>query len=74
MRKPFVFFMVPKEGIEPTRPEGHWILNPARLPVPPLRHFKSGKAIISQSEWGMSREKPNVIFIRMAYVLTEVGQ
>ena len=28
---------VPKVGLEPTRPEGHWILNPARLPIPPLR-------------------------------------
>ena len=23
-------------GLEPTRPCGHWILNPARLPIPPL--------------------------------------
>ena len=23
-------------GLEPTRPNGHWILNPARLPIPPL--------------------------------------
>ena len=30
--------MVPKAGIEPARPERLWILNPARLPVPPLRH------------------------------------
>jgi hypothetical protein len=28
---------MPKVGIEPTRPEGHRILSPARLPVPPLR-------------------------------------
>ena len=28
---------VPKVGIEPTRPCGHGILSPARLPVPPLR-------------------------------------
>ena len=28
---------MPKVGLEPTRPEGHWILSPARLPVPPLR-------------------------------------
>src|SRR5439155_6629223 len=30
-------FRVPKVGLEPTRPEGHRILSPARLPVPPLR-------------------------------------
>ena len=28
---------MPKVGIEPTRPEGHRILSPARLPIPPLR-------------------------------------
>src|SRR5919197_463673 len=30
---------MPKVGIEPTRPEGHRILSPARLPVPPLRRI-----------------------------------
>ena len=30
---------VPTEGIEPTRPCGHWILSPARLPIPPRRLF-----------------------------------
>ncbi len=29
--------MVPEEGLEPSRPCGHGILSPARLPVPPLR-------------------------------------
>src|ERR1043166_4159690 len=29
--------MVPMEGVEPTRPRGHWILSPARLPIPPHR-------------------------------------
>lgn len=28
---------VPKVGVEPTRPFGHRILSPARLPIPPLR-------------------------------------
>jgi hypothetical protein len=28
---------MPKVGVEPTRPFGHRILSPARLPVPPLR-------------------------------------
>ena len=31
--------MVPEVGIEPTRPCGHGILSPARLPVSPLRHW-----------------------------------
>src|SRR6266508_3472101 len=30
---------VPAEGLEPTRPCGHWILSPARLPIPPRRLF-----------------------------------
>ena len=28
---------VPTEGVEPTRPCGHRILSPARLPIPPRR-------------------------------------
>ena len=32
--------MVAMVGIEPTRPRGHWILNPARLPIPPHRHIE----------------------------------
>src|SRR5437899_1068320 len=28
---------LPAEGLEPTRPCGHWILSPARLPIPPRR-------------------------------------
>jgi hypothetical protein len=32
---------VPGIGIEPTRPCGHRILSPARLPVPPARHADS---------------------------------
>ena len=32
---------VPTEGVEPTRPCGHWILSPARLPIPPRRHWES---------------------------------
>ncbi len=30
--------MVPKRGLEPPRPDGHYTLNVARLPIPPLRH------------------------------------
>ena len=29
--------LLPEVGLEPTRPCGHGILNPARLPIPPLR-------------------------------------
>ena len=31
---------VPGEGVEPSRPCGHRILSPARLPVPPSRHVR----------------------------------
>ena len=30
--------MVPENGVEPSRSCDHWILSPARLPVPPLGH------------------------------------
>ena len=30
--------MVPRVGLEPTRPKGHRILSPARLPIPPPGH------------------------------------
>ena len=29
---------VPEAGVEPARYYYHWILNPARLPIPPLGH------------------------------------
>ena len=29
--------VLPAEGLEPTLPCGHWILSPARLPIPPRR-------------------------------------
>ncbi len=34
-----LFCRVPEGGLEPPRAEAHWILNPARLPIPPLRHY-----------------------------------
>ena len=33
--------LVPEEGIEPTHPCGYEILSLARLPVPPLRLFRT---------------------------------
>lgn len=30
---------IPAAGVEPARPCGHWILSPARLPIPPRRHI-----------------------------------
>ena len=40
VRPKYLFLLVPKGGLEPPRPEGHWILSPARLPIPPLRHIR----------------------------------
>ena len=31
---------IPAAGVEPARPRGHWILSPARLPIPPRRHIR----------------------------------
>ncbi len=35
---------MPKRGLEPPRPDGHYTLNVARLPIPPLRHVRSSLA------------------------------
>ena len=35
-----VFITIPAAGVEPARPRGHWILSPARLPIPPRRHIR----------------------------------
>ena len=32
---------MPAEGLEPTRSCDHWILSPARLPIPPRRHQRN---------------------------------
>ena len=33
--------IIPTAGVEPARPRGHWILSPARLPIPPRRHINN---------------------------------
>ena len=35
--------LVPDPGVEPGRPRGQWILNPSRLPIPPIRRRKREK-------------------------------
>ena len=32
--------MVGEVGLEPTRPFGHWILSPTRIPIPPLARLR----------------------------------
>ena len=41
---------MPKRGLEPPRPDGHYTLNVARLPIPPLRH-----ALDQESYYGQAR-------------------
>ncbi len=40
--------LVLKTGLEPVRPNGHWILSPTCLPIPPLQHwyflYKTGQS------------------------------
>ena len=43
---------LPAEGLEPTRPCGHWILSPARLPIPPRRQREPET---SEERWNLKR-------------------
>ena len=46
----FLKLMVPRKGLEPSRPLSHWHLKPARLPIPPPGHwggyYGSGRAVV----------------------------
>ena len=63
VRKP-LFLLVPKGGLEPPQPEGHWILSPARLPIPPLRHFISKTKNISIWGCDVKSDNPSPIYRR----------
>ena len=58
---------MPAEGIEPTRSCDHWILSPARLPVPPRRREKiklqkrSGSSSVRNNAWRPSHRFENEI-------------
>ncbi len=41
-RKSFRHNQYRRRDLNPHGPKPHWILNPARLPIPPLRHFLHG--------------------------------
>ncbi len=54
--------MVPEVGLEPTHSKEYWILSPARLPIPPLRHRRSypnrlAKGITSAGILATKRQK-----------------
>ena len=55
---------MPEVGVEPTRPEGHGILSPARLPVPPLRRgsrsYRRVHATTSWPEAGCARREASL--------------
>ena len=55
-------FCVPKEGFEPSLPNGNYALNVARLPVPPLRQAEcilSQKTVLSTVGGWKDRWQPN---------------
>ena len=47
--------LVPKVGVEPTRPLSHRFLRPTRLPIPPLRHLVDFDMITSCSQLSQVR-------------------
>src|SRR4030042_37025 len=51
--------LVPEEGVEPSRPCGHGVLSPARLPVPPLRRRFPMRCIFTYTHGnGKSKASP----------------
>ncbi len=46
----FPFPFVPKAGLEPALSCPNWILNPARLPIPPLRQIFQSKFVFCHYE------------------------
>ena len=56
-------FMVPVIGVEPIRYRYHWILSPARLPIPSHRH------ISSQTTWILyyNANKKSSVFLIFIY-------
>ena len=46
-----IAWLVPEKGIEPSRPRGHRILSPARLPVPPLRRSFEPTTHVAMTKW-----------------------
>src|SRR5438552_1405950 len=57
---------VPAEGLEPTRSFDHWILSPARLPIPPRRRQASSsyEAGVIPQAFRRDREVANLVALR----------
>src|SRR5437870_5067626 len=54
----FMKIAVPAEGLEPTRSFDHWILSPARLPVPPRRRQASSSYEAGVIPQAFRRDRP----------------
>jgi hypothetical protein len=65
------WILVPENGVEPSRPCGHRILSPARLPVPPLGHgdsIASARLLIQRhaQEWNFPDSPLRGLYCRSA--------
>src|ERR1700729_677405 len=53
--------VVPRKGLEPSRPLSHWHLKPARLPIPPPGHWRRlvriGRALVK-----LANCRPNKLY------------
>src|SRR5712664_2495914 len=52
--------MVPRKGLEPSRPLSHWHLKPARLPIPPpglAPVLRIGRAVVK-----LARRAPKILY------------
>jgi hypothetical protein len=54
---------LPAEGLEPTRSCDHWILSPARLPVPPRRRRKREATRLAAKLKRFRRDRAAVNFL-----------
>ena len=59
---------MPGGGLEPPHPFEHWILSPARLPIPPSR---LGKARIIHETLGFINYNARFLFARLEFMRTE---
>ncbi len=55
--------LVPKRGLEPPRPDGHYTLNVARLPIPPLRHTNRCAALLSAGKQKINAEDAAIFHV-----------
>src|SRR3954454_15127867 len=53
--------VVPRKGLEPSRPLSHWHLKPARLPIPPPGHV-AGLVRIGHALVKSLQRRPNTLY------------